>query len=68
MSAREYYLHFNSLAKYAPAMVANMGDRVHPFVNDLGPHLIDDCLTASLQEGMDISRIQTHAQNLEEWQ
>ncbi|XP_059316215.1 uncharacterized protein LOC132067103 [Lycium ferocissimum] len=59
MSAREYSLHFNSLSRYAPAMVADMGDRVHRFVNRLGPHLVDD---------MDISHNQAHAQNLEERQ
>ncbi|XP_060172507.1 uncharacterized protein LOC132603455 [Lycium barbarum] len=65
MSAREYIMQFNSLARYTPAMVADMGDRVHRFVSGLGPHLFRDCLTASLQDGMDISRIQAHAQNLE---
>ncbi|XP_059288793.1 uncharacterized protein LOC132042200 [Lycium ferocissimum] len=45
-----------------------MGDRMHQFVSGLGPHLIKDYFTASLQEGMDISRIQAHAQNLEEQQ
>ena len=48
MSATEYSLRFNSLARYASAMVADMGDRVHRFVKGLGPHLMDKCLTASL--------------------
>ncbi|XP_059285809.1 DEAD-box ATP-dependent RNA helicase 3A, chloroplastic-like [Lycium ferocissimum] len=39
-----------------------------PIARGLGPHLFKDCLTASLLEGMDISRIQAHAQNLEEQQ
>ncbi|XP_059289282.1 DEAD-box ATP-dependent RNA helicase 3A, chloroplastic-like [Lycium ferocissimum] len=47
-------------------MVADMGDRVHQYVRGLGPHLAKDCLTASLQDGMTIARIQAHAQNLEE--
>ena len=66
MSALEYSLCFNSLARYASAMVADMGDRVHRFVKGLGPHLMDRCLAASLQYGMDIARIQARAQNLEE--
>ncbi|XP_060213892.1 uncharacterized protein LOC132641040 [Lycium barbarum] len=66
MSVREYSLRFNSLARYAPAMVADMGDHVHRFVSGLGPHLIKDFLMASLQDGMTIARIQAHAQNLEE--
>ncbi|XP_070020420.1 uncharacterized protein [Nicotiana sylvestris] len=47
-------------------MVAEMSDRVHLFVNGLGPHLINECTTASLVEGMDISCIQTYAQTLED--
>ena len=66
MSVREYSLRFNSLARYAPAMVADTGDHVHRFVSGLGPHLVKECLTASLQDGMTIARIQAHAQNLEE--
>ena len=61
MSAIEYNLPFNSLARYPPAMVMNMKDRVYRFVSGLGPHLMDKCLTAALQDGMDISRIQAHA-------
>ncbi|XP_060190602.1 uncharacterized protein LOC132619849 [Lycium barbarum] len=38
----------------------------HRFVTVLGPHLIDECMTAALQLGMDISRIQAYAQNLED--
>ncbi|XP_060195048.1 uncharacterized protein LOC132624260 [Lycium barbarum] len=49
-------------------MVADMGDRVHRFVIGLGPHLIKEGLTALLQEGMDVYRIQAHVQNLEEQQ
>ncbi|XP_060183089.1 uncharacterized protein LOC132613046 [Lycium barbarum] len=48
------------------AMVAEMEDRVHRFVTGLGPHLIKDCMTASLQSSMDIARIQAYAQNLED--
>ncbi|XP_060172534.1 uncharacterized protein LOC132638573 [Lycium barbarum] len=66
MSVREYSLRFNSLARYAPAMIADRGDHVHRFVSGLGPHLVKECLTASLQDGMTITRIQAHAQNLEE--
>ncbi|XP_059281036.1 uncharacterized protein LOC132034677 [Lycium ferocissimum] len=66
MSVREYSLKFNSLARYAPAMVAEMEDGMHRFVTGLGPHLIKDCMTASLQSGMDIARIQAYAQNLKD--
>ncbi|XP_009801955.2 uncharacterized protein [Nicotiana sylvestris] len=43
-----------------------MTDRVHRFVVGLGPHLINECFTAVLLDGMDISRIQANAQNLED--
>ncbi|XP_033513864.1 uncharacterized protein [Nicotiana tomentosiformis] len=66
MSVREYSLQFDSLARYAPSIVAEMSDRVHRFVVGLGPHLINECFTAALLDGMDISRIQAYAQNLED--
>ncbi|XP_059289346.1 uncharacterized protein LOC132042853 [Lycium ferocissimum] len=37
-------------------------------MSGLGPHLIKECLTASLQDGMDIARIQAYANNLEKQQ
>nr|XP_009796313.1 PREDICTED: uncharacterized protein LOC104242897 [Nicotiana sylvestris] len=43
-----------------------MIDRVHRFVVGLGPHLINECFTAALLDGMDISRIQAYAQNLKD--
>ncbi|XP_059295486.1 uncharacterized protein LOC132048817 [Lycium ferocissimum] len=47
-------------------MVADMEDRVYHFVADLGPHLIDNCTTATLQPDMDIFHIQAYTQNLED--
>ncbi|XP_060182190.1 uncharacterized protein LOC132611839 [Lycium barbarum] len=47
-------------------MVVDMEDRVHRFVTRLGPHLIKDCMMASLQGGIDISGILAYAQNLED--
>ena len=61
MSVREYSMQFDSLERYAPHMVAEISDRVHLIVNGLGPHLINECTTTSLVEGMDISRIQAYA-------
>ncbi|XP_059290859.1 uncharacterized protein LOC132044383 [Lycium ferocissimum] len=66
MSVQEYSLKFNSLSRYTPTLVAEMEDRVHRFVTGLVPHLIKDCMTASLQGGMDIARIQAYDQNLED--
>ncbi|XP_070045398.1 uncharacterized protein [Nicotiana tomentosiformis] len=66
ISVREYSMQFDSLARYAPHMVAAMSDRVHLFMNGLEPHLINECTTASLVKGMHISRIQDYAQTLED--
>ncbi|XP_070045870.1 uncharacterized protein [Nicotiana tomentosiformis] len=57
MSVRENNLQFDSLARYAPTIVANMEDRVHRFVMGLEPHLLNDCMSVSLQPGIDISHI-----------
>ncbi|XP_075088093.1 uncharacterized protein LOC142170161 [Nicotiana tabacum] len=66
MSVREYSMQFNSLARYAPTIVADMSDRVHQFVSGLGAHLINECTTASLNQGMDIACIQAYAQGLKD--
>nr|XP_033510849.1 uncharacterized protein LOC117275651 [Nicotiana tomentosiformis] len=65
MSVREYSLQFDSLARYAPSIVAELSDRVHRFVVGFGPHLINECFTTSLLYGMNIYRILAYAQNLE---
>ncbi|XP_070054693.1 uncharacterized protein [Nicotiana tomentosiformis] len=58
MSVREYSLRFDSLARYAPSIVATMRDRIHIFIAGLAPGLTEVCATAVLQDSMDISRIQ----------
>ncbi|XP_070046784.1 uncharacterized protein [Nicotiana tomentosiformis] len=62
MSVREYILQFNSLARYAPTIVSKMEDQVHRFMMGLELHFLNDCMSASLQPDMDISRIQAYAQ------
>ncbi|XP_075103124.1 uncharacterized protein LOC142177942 [Nicotiana tabacum] len=59
-------MQFNSLARYAPMIVVDMSDRVHQFVSGLGAHLINECTTTSLNQGIDIARIQAYAQGLED--
>ena len=66
MSVREYSLKFNSLARYAPNVVATMGDRVHRYVDSLDSYLVRDCTIASLNKDMDIARMQAFAQKLED--
>ncbi|KAH0681196.1 hypothetical protein KY284_022281 [Solanum tuberosum] len=66
MNVREYSLKFNSLVRYAPNVVATMGDRVHRYVNRLDSYLVRDCTIASLNKDMDIARMQAFAQKLED--
>ncbi|XP_070012922.1 uncharacterized protein [Nicotiana sylvestris] len=51
--------------QYAPSIVANMRDRIHRFIAGLAPELTEACVTAALQDSMDISRIQAFSQNIE---
>ncbi|XP_070040571.1 uncharacterized protein [Nicotiana tomentosiformis] len=66
MSVQEYNLQFDSLARYAPTIVDKIEDRVHRFVMGLESHLLNDCMSVSLQPCMDISRIQAYSQGVEE--
>ncbi|XP_070045376.1 uncharacterized protein [Nicotiana tomentosiformis] len=65
MSVREYSQRLDSLARYAPSIVATMQERVHKFIAGLALELTEACATATLQDSMDISRIQAFAQNIE---
>lgn len=63
MSVREYGLKFTTLAKYAPALVAIVRARVRSFVISLGPHLVGDCSTISLNNVIDICKMMAFAQS-----
>ncbi|XP_060208670.1 uncharacterized protein LOC132636031 isoform X1 [Lycium barbarum] len=65
-SVREYNLEFDSLARYAPAIVADMADRMHRYVIGLDRYLIDGCMAMASQTDMDIARLQAHAQGMED--
>ncbi|XP_070032197.1 uncharacterized protein [Nicotiana tomentosiformis] len=65
MSVQEYSLHYDSLARYAPSIVATMQDRIHRFIAGLAPKLTESCATAALQDSMDISWIQAFTQHIE---
>ncbi|XP_055806890.1 uncharacterized protein LOC129875624 [Solanum dulcamara] len=65
-SIRDYSLEFDSLARHAPAIVADMADRVHRYVMGLDRYLIDNCMAMASQPGMDISRVQAYAQGVED--
>ena len=66
MSVREYSLQFNSLARYAPNVVATMTDRFHRYVDRLEPYLVRYCTIAALNKDMDIAIIQAFAQKMED--
>ncbi|XP_060186535.1 uncharacterized protein LOC132615951 isoform X2 [Lycium barbarum] len=65
-SVREYNLEFDSLARYAPAIVADMADRMHRYVMGLDRYLIDGCMAVALQTDMDIARLQAYALGMED--
>ncbi|XP_070017524.1 uncharacterized protein [Nicotiana sylvestris] len=65
MSVREYSLHFDTLTRYAPSIVATMQDRINRFIAGLAPELTEACATAVLPDSMDISWIVAFAQNIE---
>ena len=65
-SVRDYSLEFDSLARHASTLVADMTDRMHRFVMGLDPYLVDSCLVMASQPGMDIARVQAYAQGMED--
>ncbi|XP_070047323.1 uncharacterized protein [Nicotiana tomentosiformis] len=66
MSVQEYNLWFDSLARYAPTIIAKMEDRVHRFVMGLEPHSLNDCMLVSFHPAIEISCIQAYDQGVEE--
>ena len=65
-TVQEYSLEFDSLARYAPAHVSSMSDRMHCYIMGLDPYYVDSCLVMAAQSGMDIARIQAHAQGMKD--
>ncbi|XP_070032372.1 uncharacterized protein [Nicotiana tomentosiformis] len=48
ISVREYSLRFDSLARYAPSIVAIMREKIHRFIAGLAPELTEACGTTAL--------------------
>ncbi|XP_060193083.1 uncharacterized protein LOC132622483 [Lycium barbarum] len=65
-SVREYNLEFDSLARYAPAIVAEMADRMHRYVIGLDRYLVESCMSMASRTDMDIARLQAYAQGMED--
>ena len=61
---REYILKFNSLARYAPNVVATMEDRFHQYVDRLDSYFVRECTIDSLNKDRDIARMQDFAQKV----
>ena len=59
---REFIIKFNSLARYAPNIVATMDDRVHRYVDTLDSFFVRDCTIDSLNKDSDIEKMQDFAQ------
>ena len=43
-----------------------MADKVHRYVMGLDRYLIDGCMAMTLQQGIDIARVQAYAQGVED--
>ncbi|XP_060208718.1 uncharacterized protein LOC132636064 [Lycium barbarum] len=65
-SIREYNLEFDSLARYAATIVADMEDKMHRYVMGLDDYLVDGCMAMASQTDMDIARLQAYTQGMED--
>ena len=65
MKVQEYRIKLNQLSKYAPYMVANSRDQMNKFLYGVSDLVKTKCRSAMLLGDMNISRIMTHAQQVE---
>ena len=65
MTVQEYGLKFNNLSKYAPHMVADSRAQMNKFLYGVSDLLKIECRNAMLLKDMNISRLMTHAQQVE---
>lgn len=66
MSMREYSLNFTKLSMYAPCMVVDPSARMSKFISGVSNFVSKECKTSLLMKEMDISRLMTYAELIEE--
>ncbi|KAH0669578.1 hypothetical protein KY285_023739 [Solanum tuberosum] len=66
MSVRKYALKFVQLSKYAPHLVADSRSRMNKFVMSVSDLVSEGCQSAMRIVDMDLSRLMTYAEQMEE--
>ena len=63
---KEYSVKFTQLARYAPHMVMNNRAKMSKFVSGVNDSEVSEYRSAMLNSDMNIARLMTHAQQIED--